>query len=61
MTAKLKTDESLIKRLKESASRPITKKELAEQRVSFVYGNLPKDSTITRDRVAKKIKMNEGV
>ena len=57
----LKTDDALIKRLKESAKKPITKEELTRQRVSFVYGNLPKGSTITRDRVAKRIKKNEGV
>jgi hypothetical protein len=60
MIATLKTDPKLIKRLQESASEPITKEELARQRVSFVYGNLPNDSTITRDRVAEKIKSNEG-
>ncbi len=60
MIEKLKTDAELIKRLRESASKPVTKEELAQQRVSFVYGNLPSDSTVTRDRVAEKIKKNEG-
>lgn len=60
MIARLQTEKTLIKRLKESTKRPITKEELAEQRVSFVYGNLPGKSTITRERVAKRIKNNEG-
>ncbi len=60
MIASLKTDADLIERLRESASKPVTKEELARQRVSFVYGNLPSDSAITRDRVARKIKENEG-
>ena len=60
MIARLETDSGLIKRLQESAGKPITKKELAEQRVSFVYGNLPGKSTITRDRVEKRLKKNEG-
>ena len=60
MIATLKTNARLIERLQESASKPVTKEELARQRVSFVYGNLPADSTITRERVAEKIKMNEG-
>ena len=57
---KLKTDGELLRRLKRAASKPITKDELAKQRVSFVYGNLPTDSAITRERVAEKIRKNEG-
>ena len=60
MIGTLKTDDALIKRLEESARKPITKGDLEKQRVSFVYGNLPTDSDITRERVAKKIKLNEG-
>lgn len=60
MTNELKTDDKLLKRLSKAASEPVTKDEIAKQRVSFVYGNLPTNSTITRERVAKKIKMNEG-
>ncbi|RCK28039.1 hypothetical protein TH8_01255 [Thalassospira profundimaris] len=60
MLAPFKTDEALLKRLKKAASEPLTKAELEQQRVSFVYGNLPNDSTITREQVAHKIRMNEG-
>ena len=60
MIGTLKTDDALIKRLEESAKKPITKEELTRQRISFVYGNLPDKSTITRARVAEKIKRNEG-
>ena len=60
MFEELKTDVALIKRLKESAKKPITRAELEQQRISFVFGNLPSNSTITRDKVAKKIRMNEG-
>ena len=56
----LKTDERLLRKMHESASVPVTKRELDEQRVSFVYGNLPNDSTITRERVALRLKENEG-
>lgn len=60
MIATLKTDDALIKRMQESAKRPPTRDELERQRISYVYGNLPTKSTVTRDRVAQKIKMNEG-
>lgn len=60
MIQALKTDPALLQRLQKSAGEPITKEELVRQRVSFVYGNLPTSSTITRDRVEEKIKNNEG-
>ena len=55
-----KTDGALIRRMRESAKKPITKEELERQRVSFVYGNLPDKSEITREKVAERIKRNEG-
>lgn len=55
-----KTDDVLIEQLRASAAKPVTKEELARQRVSFVYGNLPADSTITRAKVEERIKANEG-
>lgn len=60
MIAAFATDEQLLKRLHESAAKPVTKSELARQQISFVYGNLPSDSNITRDQVAQRLKMNEG-
>ena len=60
MNDTLKTDPKLLEQLRESAQKPLTKDELEAQRVSFVFGNLPKDSPITRERVAQKLKMNEG-
>ena len=32
-----KTDETLLKRLRESARKPLTKAQIAEQRISWVY------------------------
>jgi len=37
------------KRVKESIEKGITDAELAEQKASFVYGNAPADSRITKD------------
>jgi hypothetical protein len=54
------TDEVLLERLRESARRPLTKREVAAQRISWVYGNLPDDSTLTRDEVARIIEAHEG-
>lgn len=60
MLAQLKTDPELLKRLHESPAKPATKDELEKQLISFVYGNLPSDSTITRAQVEDRIKANEG-
>jgi hypothetical protein len=60
MASDMKTDAKLLERLQRAASKPITKSELERQRVSFVYGNLPKGSTLTKDRVEHKIRENEG-
>ena len=60
MATEMKTDATLLERLQRAASKPITKSELERQRVSFVYGNLPRDSTVTKDRVEHRIRKNEG-
>ena len=53
-------EETAIERLKQAARRRMTKNELLEQRISWVYGNLPSDSTITREEVAERIRAREG-
>ena len=40
----------------------VTDEELQEQRVSFIYGNAPKDSRITKDsarKAARRIRVTE--
>ncbi len=56
-----KTGEALEKRLRKAASKPMTKDEVREQRISFVYGNLPHNSTLTREEVARILASREGV
>lgn len=45
------TDQKLVDRLKKAAAKGVTADERRKQRVSFVYGNLPKGSTMTRQQV----------
>lgn len=52
-------EEAALERLKQAAGRPMTKNELLEQRISWVYGNLPSNSTITREEVANRIRARE--
>jgi hypothetical protein len=60
ITGTLKTDESLVQRLHAAAARELTKEELLAQRVSFAYGNLPQDSSVSRNEVAAMIAKIEG-
>ena len=56
-----KRDEALESRMKQAASKPMTKEEVRRQRLSFVYGQLPSSSTLTREEVAKLLDAREGV
>jgi len=47
----IKTNPDLIKKLKEAAKIKMTKEEINEQRVSWVYGNLSKGNNMTEDEV----------
>ena len=44
-----KPDEDLLKALQNDGERVVSEEELAEQRVSFAYGNAGEDSRITND------------
>ena len=59
MNTNIKTDRRLLERLSASG-RFVTKEQLSRQRVSFIYGNLPSDSAITRQQVESVLAKNEG-
>jgi len=54
------TDKNLIERLHQAAQYKMTAEEVRRQRVSYVYGNLPEDSTLTREQVASALDRLEG-
>ena len=53
-------EKGAIERLKRVAGRSMTRQELLEQRISWVYGNLPSRSRITREEVASLVRAREG-
>ncbi|MBR7972960.1 hypothetical protein KDX01_07495 [Burkholderia vietnamiensis] len=57
----LKTNRDLLVELAEAASKKQSQAELAEQRVSFVYGVMKVDSGVTREQVRKVIAGNAMV
>ena len=60
MSLSVETDEALLRRLSEEATAQLSKEDLKKQRVSFVYGNLPNGSAISREMVVDRITENEG-
>lgn len=56
----LKTNEDLLKALRNSATRVPTAEELEKQRVSFVMGSLGRKSTATRSQVQEMLAKQEG-
>ena len=55
----IKTDVNLLRRL--TTPMAVSREQLLRQRVSFIYGALPQDSTITRHQIEETLKRGEGV
>ena len=53
-------EEAAIERLKQAAKRRMTREEIMEQRISWVYGNLGHKNTLTRDEVERLVRAHEG-
>lgn len=57
---KIKTDATLKKQLKKAASHSMSKKEIHNQRISFVYGNLSSRNNSTIEDVKQFVKKYNG-
>lgn len=60
MPTQIASDPALLERLATAARHPASGKQLRSQRVSFIYGNLPKDSTITREQIRETLERLAG-
>jgi hypothetical protein len=63
MPNNLQTDIALIERLRAAAKRGVSLAERKQQRLSFVYGNLPKGSAMSKvdvERALSRIDLSEG-
>ncbi len=56
----LKTDPKLITALRKAAGKTLSKETLHQQKVSFIFGSLGKDSTITRAKIEQELQKLEG-
>lgn len=57
----LKTNDELLAALHESILKKSTAEEIMEQRVSYVYGSLSSDSSVTREKVRQLLVERDGV
>ncbi len=55
------TDTGFLDRLYAAASRGVSAGERRDQRVSFVYGNMPEGSTLTKRQVADALRAFDSV
>jgi hypothetical protein len=60
MPKDLKTDQSLLDRMEAAAKRGMSRDEMLRQRVSFIYGSLPQESSITRHQIEEHLARREG-
>jgi hypothetical protein len=61
MPTDIQTDTGLLARLLASSHATLTRDQLRRQRISFIYGGLPEDSTITRLQIEQTLDKAEGV
>lgn len=57
----LKTNEALLHALHTALAKKTTPQDILEQRVSYVYGSISKNSNVTRDRVRKLLVEHDGL
>ena len=57
----LKSTEHLLRAIEKAKSRKMTRQEMDEQRVSFVYSAMSENSHVTRARVREILIEKEGV
>ena len=55
-----KSDSALLERLHQAAKHEMSMAELRRQRVSFVYGNLPEKSPMTKHQVGAALARLDG-
>lgn len=57
----LPTSLRLVGALDRAKSRPMSQRDLIEQRVSFVLGSVNPDSNVTRERVREVVLGQDGI
>ena len=53
-------EEAAIERLRQAAGRRMTREEILEQRISWVYGNLGRKSKLSRAEVERLVRDRAG-
>ncbi len=56
----LRTRQSLLDKLKNSASKPMTYDEIRKQKISYVMGSLKDSSSVTLAKVKEVLSVHDG-
>lgn len=56
----IKTNDSLLNDIKTAAQQEVTRADIEKQRISYVYGFMGHESTITRSEVKRLMEKQEG-
>ena len=56
----IKTDSALLKRLATRVKTQVSREQLRQQRISYIYGQLPADGTITLEQIEAVLAKMEG-
>lgn len=51
----IETDEGLLRRLNQAAKRKMTEEEIKEQRVSFIFAGMPKESSMSKVQIKETL------
>lgn len=57
----LKTNEKLLNALHVALTKKTTSQDIMEQRVSYVFGSISKESNVTRERIRKLLAEHDGI
>jgi len=60
MTLELRTDPGLLSRLRAAAQVTMTPDQVRRQRISFVYGNLPSEDSMTKHDIELALARLDG-
>ena len=56
----IRTDEAFLARLRKAAATAMTGDQLRAQRISFIHGSMPHESTLSRDEIEQALDKHEG-
>lgn len=60
MPNEIRSDEMFLERLRKAARMAMTGEQLRAQRISFIHGSMPHESTMSREKIEEALEKHEG-